>query len=62
MIQRANEPSARPWRPGEAEGREHPATALAGKPGNAWPFISREAERHTPVPPLQRVPGAGFAS
>lgn len=48
MIQLANDPNAsRSWRPAADDGKGQPQQARHGRPGHAWPFLSKGAARPT---------------
>ena len=56
MLQLATDPHASRlnWRP--ATERKEPTVARAGRPGHAWPFISRHGERPAGQPAAKPTP------
>ena len=59
MIQLATDPQASRsnWRPADEDGKGNPM-ARRGRPGHAWPFISRPVERPAGQPASQNPSGA----
>jgi hypothetical protein len=56
MIQLASDPTASRmnWRPAEGEGKGESLQARRGRPGHAWPFISRHAEKPVAQEPAKK--------
>ena len=60
MIQLATDPQASRlnWRPAANDAKDNTLAARGGRPGHAWPFISRPVERPANQP-APKTPDSG---